>query len=264
LFLRRQPIVKRAVAYPIFGAVIAVLALYTVLLSLYDPNAERLPSKEEALAMLRAKQIWSAVLMYRRCKRAMPYNLSQLIPHFLPIPEPLVLPTDSDPQAIGKTKVRTSFVWGGPTLARGASRNDECDDVIVMYSRLGAWSKRVVLYATGKADTMDEDVFQSMLEQSYRTVVLNIPWVRGAKKFHESGKNARGAGSVCIANLKQIDDAKQMWAAINQGKPSTAVPTFDDLKPYLRGVPKCPDGGEYRINAVEDSPECTIPGHRLD
>jgi hypothetical protein len=68
--------------------------------------------------------------------------------------------------------------------------------------------------------------------------------------------------NACINNLRQIDGAKQEWA-LEKGKKSTDTPTMDDLKPYLRNIPHCPAGGAYTINAVGQSPECSIPDHKL-
>jgi competence protein ComGC len=68
--------------------------------------------------------------------------------------------------------------------------------------------------------------------------------------------------NACINNLRQIDAAKQQWALENN-KQATDVPTWDDLKPYLREIPHCPAGGTYTINAVGDPPHCSVPGHVL-
>ena len=70
--------------------------------------------------------------------------------------------------------------------------------------------------------------------------------------------------NACINNLRQIDAAKQQWALENN-KPETAVPTAQDLMPYLAdGVfPVCPSGGTYTINAVGVPPTCSVPGHAL-
>jgi len=78
----------------------------------------------------------------------------------------------------------------------------------------------------------------------------------------QAGEEA--ARNTCINNLRQIDAAKQQWALENN-KVGTAVPTAQDLLPYLKdGVfPTCPDGGTYTINAVDELPECSIPRHTL-
>ena len=72
---------------------------------------------------------------------------------------------------------------------------------------------------------------------------------------------------ACISNLRQIEGAKQTWALENK-KPRTAVPTWDDLLPYLgrgaRGsILVCPEGGTYQINAVNTPATCSVPGHTL-
>jgi len=71
--------------------------------------------------------------------------------------------------------------------------------------------------------------------------------------------------TACINNLRQIDGAKQEWALENQ-KSDTDTPTEADLKPYLRdGMPSCPGGGKYTINALNADPTCSLAakGHTL-
>ena len=68
--------------------------------------------------------------------------------------------------------------------------------------------------------------------------------------------------NACINNLRQIDGAKNEWA-LEKNKKATDVPTKEDLLPYLRSWPVCPQGGTYTIGAVGDKPTCSIPGHEL-
>jgi chromosome segregation ATPase len=70
--------------------------------------------------------------------------------------------------------------------------------------------------------------------------------------------------NTCINNLRQIDAAKQQWALEND-KTADAVPTAQDLLPYLSNLvfPVCPSGGTYTINAVGVPPACSVPGHVL-
>lgn len=79
--------------------------------------------------------------------------------------------------------------------------------------------------------------------------------------------NAVLARNACINNLRQIDAAKQQWALENN-KPASAVPTVQDIAPYLKldadgNIPGCPAGGTYTLNAVGELPSCSIPGHVL-
>jgi hypothetical protein len=71
--------------------------------------------------------------------------------------------------------------------------------------------------------------------------------------------------NACINNLRMLDGAKRQWA-LEHRQPDDAVPVAGDLNPYLSngvGALKCPAGGNYSINAVEELPACSVPGHEL-
>lgn len=70
---------------------------------------------------------------------------------------------------------------------------------------------------------------------------------------------------ICVNNLREIDAAKQQWAA-ETGSGKDAVPTPADLDKHLPNgfaALKCPAGGSYTINRVDTPPTCTIPNHVL-
>jgi hypothetical protein len=73
---------------------------------------------------------------------------------------------------------------------------------------------------------------------------------------------AQGAVSSCFSNLRQLDGAKQQWALENR-KTAEAIPSAQDVMPYLKEFPKCPAGGNYILNAVQSHPACSVPGHAL-
>jgi prepilin-type N-terminal cleavage/methylation domain-containing protein len=63
---------------------------------------------------------------------------------------------------------------------------------------------------------------------------------------------------TCIANLRQIEAAKEQCAMENQ-MTATSVPTQAQLTPdYIKSWPTCPSGGTYSINAVNANPTCSI------
>jgi hypothetical protein len=72
--------------------------------------------------------------------------------------------------------------------------------------------------------------------------------------------SAAAAAKQCLANLAQIDGAKQQWALDNHaGK--NAAPTGDAIEPYLRTwMPHCPKGGTYTLGTIGVSPRCSIHG----
>ena len=64
----------------------------------------------------------------------------------------------------------------------------------------------------------------------------------------------------CIANLKQIEAAKEQWAMDTKASP-TATPGDTDLYGtdlYLRAAPECPSGGTYTIGDLQTRPDCSI------
>jgi hypothetical protein len=71
--------------------------------------------------------------------------------------------------------------------------------------------------------------------------------------------------NTCVNNLRMLDGAKHSWA-LDQQRPDDAVPASEDINPYLRtrvDLLKCPAGGEYTLNSVEEPPSCSVPGHEL-
>ena len=71
--------------------------------------------------------------------------------------------------------------------------------------------------------------------------------------------------NACIANLKQIDGAKNTWA-LEQKKVSADVPNDTDLfgaTLYIREKPGCPANGTYSLLAVSSKPTCTVVDHTL-
>jgi len=69
--------------------------------------------------------------------------------------------------------------------------------------------------------------------------------------------------NACIANLKQIDGGKALWAMDNN-QPSTATPIWANLvTDYIQVQPTCPSGGTYTIGNMATAPACDQAGHAL-
>ncbi len=68
---------------------------------------------------------------------------------------------------------------------------------------------------------------------------------------------AKAQINTCIANLKQIDGAKESWALENKKKTGD-TPAMTDLVPnYIKTEPKCPAGSSsYNLNALGSNPTC--------
>lgn len=73
------------------------------------------------------------------------------------------------------------------------------------------------------------------------------------------------ARNACLNNLRQIDAAKQQWALENR-KQDADIPTTAEVAAYLKNnrFPVCPLRGKYTLNRADQSPTCSIPGHKLE
>jgi prepilin-type N-terminal cleavage/methylation domain-containing protein len=88
--------------------------------------------------------------------------------------------------------------------------------------------------------------------------------------------------TTCIANLRELDGAKQVWATENRAA-VTAVPQASNIQPYMGHgssgtLPTCPSDSantfatSYSINDLNTLPTCLIQpgtagdatGHRID
>lgn len=69
--------------------------------------------------------------------------------------------------------------------------------------------------------------------------------------------------NACIANLKQIDSAKTLWA-LDNAKTTGDTPAMAVLVPtYIKSTPSCPAKGTYDPKAIGTTPTCTVAGHVL-
>ncbi|MCX6927911.1 MAG: DUF3658 domain-containing protein [Verrucomicrobia bacterium] len=62
--------------------------------------------------------------------------------------------------------------------------------------------------------------------------------------------------TACIRHLRMLSGIKQIWARENNKNPDD-LPTWADLRPYLRQRPRCPQRGAYTLGRVEEPPKCS-------
>jgi len=68
--------------------------------------------------------------------------------------------------------------------------------------------------------------------------------------------------NACINNLRMLDGAKDQ-AAMEAGLDTGAEPPdLDKVLQYIKGakMPVCPQGGQYTLKPISESPECTLHG----
>jgi len=70
----------------------------------------------------------------------------------------------------------------------------------------------------------------------------------------------------CIANLKQIDAAKEQWCMDNKAASNAADPGLAALvgsANYIKNTPTCASGGAYTVNGIGVNPVCSIGGTHI-
>jgi hypothetical protein len=70
-----------------------------------------------------------------------------------------------------------------------------------------------------------------------------------------------------VANLKQIDSAKEQWAMDSKAAATASAPALATLvgsTAYIKNSPECPSGGTYTVGGtggtIADSPTCSVGG----
>src|SRR5689334_25432439 len=96
----------------------------------------------------------------------------------------------------------------------------------------------------------------TLVEIMIVVLIIGILLAVAIPSFVQARESSRA--KACVANLKQIDSAKQQWA-MDQRAGSTASPAQTDLSPtYVRSWPTEPEGGTYTVNDVSTLPTCSV------
>jgi prepilin-type N-terminal cleavage/methylation domain-containing protein len=95
----------------------------------------------------------------------------------------------------------------------------------------------------------------TLVEIMIVVLIIGILLAIAVPNFIKARENSRTRS--CIANLRQIEAAKEQWA-MEMKKASTDVPAWTDLTPsYVKSQPTCPSGGTYTIGAINANPTCS-------
>jgi len=104
--------------------------------------------------------------------------------------------------------------------------------------------------------TSDKKAAFTLVEIMIVVLIIGILLAVAIPSFVQARESSRA--KACVANLKQIDSAKQQWA-MDQKAGSTASPGSTDLSPtYIRTYPTEPEGGSYTVNSIASVPTCSI------
>src|SRR6185503_10477223 len=98
----------------------------------------------------------------------------------------------------------------------------------------------------------------TLVEIMIVVLIIGILLAIAVPNFIKARESSRAKS--CVANLKQIESAKEQWAMDTKAA-STATPTDTDLygtSAYIRTTPACPSSGTYTIGAMTARPDCSI------
>ncbi len=102
----------------------------------------------------------------------------------------------------------------------------------------------------------------TLVEIMIVVLIIGILLAIAVPNFIKARETSRS--KTCVANLKQIESAKEQWA-MEMKKGATDTPLQSDLvgsgaTGYIKVWPVEPSGGTYTINNVQTSPTCSIGG----
>jgi prepilin-type N-terminal cleavage/methylation domain-containing protein len=105
----------------------------------------------------------------------------------------------------------------------------------------------------------------TLVEIMIVVLIIGILLAIAVPNFIKARESSRK--QTCIANLKQIDSAKEQCAMESKWDTGHAV-VWGDLAPtYMKAQPTCPSGGTYTIDVVGTNPSCSLSAdpqaHRL-
>ena len=108
----------------------------------------------------------------------------------------------------------------------------------------------------------------TLVEIMIVVLIIGILLAIAVPNFIKARETSRSKS--CVANLKQIEAAKEQWC-MDFKQSATATPGATDLygtTDYVKNVPGCASGGTYTIGDMSTRPTCSIgtgatPSHVL-
>jgi prepilin-type N-terminal cleavage/methylation domain-containing protein len=113
-----------------------------------------------------------------------------------------------------------------------------------------------------KRNTMRNRAF-TLVEIMIVVLIIGILMAIAVPNFVKARESSRK--NTCIANLKQIDSAKEQYAMDNKlaSGAATAFTNLVGATSYMKAQPVCPSSGTYTTGVVGTNPSCTVAGHVL-
>ena len=98
----------------------------------------------------------------------------------------------------------------------------------------------------------------TLIEIMIVVLIIGILLAIAVPNFVKARDSSRAKS--CVANLKQIQAAKEQWAMDNK-KNGTDTPGTTDIygaSAYVKAEPSCPSGGTYTFGTVASDPTCSV------
>ena len=102
----------------------------------------------------------------------------------------------------------------------------------------------------------------TLIEIMIVVLIIGILLAIAVPNFVKARESSRT--KACIANLKQIDSAKEQHAMDARLAAGAAAPADGDLfgsDKYVKVKPTCPSSGTYAVGAIGANPTCTTADH---
>ena len=106
----------------------------------------------------------------------------------------------------------------------------------------------------------------TLVEIMIVVLIIGILLAIAVPNFIKARESSRT--KACVANLKQLDSAKEQYAMDNKLNDGDAVPAgaLWAAGGYIKSEPECPSGGAYTVAAIGAPPSCSeaASGHVLN
>src|SRR6266487_2938718 len=83
----------------------------------------------------------------------------------------------------------------------------------------------------------------TLVEIMIVVLIIGILLAIAVPNFIKARESSRAKS--CVANLKQIESAKEQWAMDTKAATNATPGTTDLFPTYVRNTPVCPSGGTY-------------------
>ncbi|MDW8320902.1 MAG: prepilin-type N-terminal cleavage/methylation domain-containing protein [Armatimonadota bacterium] len=98
----------------------------------------------------------------------------------------------------------------------------------------------------------------TLVEIMIVVLIIGILLAIAVPNFVRARESSRAKS--CVANLKQIDAAKEQWAMDNNKANGDECQMSNLVPNYIKATPACPSGGTYTVGNVGTNPTCSIGG----